>query len=61
MWQGRIVAEENIDAKRSKDFSVDDLAMDLENMIVSMKAAVSERFRVLVQKKNRSTHLGRYV
>jgi len=50
-WQGRDFNEEDIDVRRSKEFSVDDLAMDLENMIVSMKAVVSEKFRVLVQKK----------
>lgn len=50
LWQNMKVAEEDIIAYRSKDFSIDDLAMDLENLIVSMRSVVSERFRVLVQK-----------
>jgi len=49
VWQQTEYEDKDIDIRRSKEFSIDDLSIALENMITSMKAVVSKKYRILIQ------------
>jgi len=50
-WQNIEVIDKDIDIKRAKEFSIDDLSINLENTITAMKNVVSEKFRILAQQE----------
>jgi len=50
-WQDKEELFNNIDIKRSSEFSIDELSVALDNAIVGYKNVVSKTFRVLTQQK----------
>jgi hypothetical protein len=50
-WQNKKDMIEQIDIKPTKEFSIDDLSIELDNAMKSMKTIVSKQFRVLIQQK----------
>ena len=49
LWQNESPGE--IEIKRSKNFSIDDMQIDLENSLVAMQNVASKTFRIQVQSK----------
>jgi hypothetical protein len=50
-WQNKEELFQDIEVKRKKEFSIDELAVTLDNAITSMGNVASKTFRVLVQQK----------
>ncbi len=50
-WQNDTGLFDGISIRRSKDFSVDDLAQNIENSLKAMTAVVSETFKKETQKQ----------
>ena len=50
-WQNKENLFEEIEIKRKKEFSIDELAVALDNAITSMGNVASKTFRILVQQK----------
>jgi hypothetical protein len=50
-WQNKKELVDAIDLKPTKEFSIDDLSIELDNAMKSMKTIVSKTFRVLIQQK----------
>jgi hypothetical protein len=50
-WQNKKELIDAIDLKPTKEFSIDDLSIELDNAMKSMKTIVSKTFRVKIQQK----------
>jgi hypothetical protein len=50
-WQNKEDLFNNVEIKRKKEFSIDDLSIALDNAVVSMKTVASKTFRVRTQQK----------
>jgi hypothetical protein len=50
-WQGKESAFKDCKIKRSKDFSIDDLSIELENALMSINRVMSKTYRIKMQQK----------
>lgn len=50
-WQGKEGEFEKCDVKRSTDFSIDDVAVALENVLLSINRVMSKTYRIRMQEK----------
>ena len=50
-WQGREELYKEVEIKRSREFSIDEMAVALDNAITAMRNVASKKFRVLMGKK----------
>lgn len=50
-WQNKQELIDTIDIKPTKEFGIDDLSIELDNALKSMKTIYSKKFRVLIQQK----------
>ena len=50
-WQGQEEKFKTVEIKRSREFSIDEMAVAMDNAITSMRNVASKTFRVNVQKK----------
>jgi len=50
-WQNKKELIDTIDIKPTMEFGIDDLSIELDNAMKSMKTVYSQRFRVLIQQK----------
>jgi hypothetical protein len=57
MWQIKTELFAEIEIVRSTEYSIDDLSIELENMILSMKNVASDHFRVRTQQRIASKNL----
>lgn len=52
-WQGLESEFENVEVSRTKEFSIDDLAVELDNAFTAMRNMVSKTYRIRMQDKVR--------
>jgi len=50
-WQGKESIYKDCKIKRSKDFSIDDLSIELENALMSINRVMSKTYRIKMQEK----------